>query len=41
MVRILPDAKLKRGQQEDIFPATLIDIVSEVAVKRHNTDLMI
>jgi len=35
MVRILPDAKFKRGQQEDIFPAALVDIVSEVAVKRH------
>jgi hypothetical protein len=35
MLKLLPDAKLKRGKQENIFPAALVDIINEVAVKRH------
>jgi hypothetical protein len=40
---LLTDTKFKRGQQENIFPATLVNIIGEVAVKRHDQlfDLMI
>lgn len=31
----MADAKFERGQQENIFPAALVDIVCEVAVKWH------
>jgi hypothetical protein len=40
---VLPDTKFEGRQQENIFPATLVNIISEVAVKRHGQlfDLMI